>query len=90
MTIEKFREHLTEMRAIAKDRAGREVLVGLTGEETDWYFAYSAKRLSGVSRGKDHSDDRERYLALHNKHEIARLQVLGAEVQKRTDSPTSH
>jgi hypothetical protein len=85
MTIEKFRDHLTEMRAIGKDPEGREVLVGLTFDETAWYFDYLATRTGG---GRRSSADRDRYLALHNKHEMVRLQVLGAEVQKRTDKPT--
>jgi hypothetical protein len=90
MTIDKFREFLTEMRSITTDGTGREVLVGLTAEETDWYFAYTARRMSDAARGPHHSEDRERYLALHDRHEHARFQVLGAEIQKRTDSPTSH
>jgi hypothetical protein len=90
MTIDKFRDYLTEMRSIATDSTGREVLVGLTAEETDWYFAYTEKRMSDAPRGQNHGNDRARYLALHDRHERARFQVLGAEIEKRTDSPTSH
>ena len=90
MTIERFRDYLTEMRSIATDSAGREVLVGLTFEETEWYFSYTARRSSDQPRPAGHADDRRRYLALHQKHEKARFQVLGAEIQKRTDNPTSH
>lgn len=71
MTIDKFREDLTEMRAIAKDKDGREVLVGLSSEETEWYFAYSARRWRGEG-GRGHSVDRERYLTLQSKHQRAR------------------
>ena len=89
MTIDKFREHLTEMRAIATDKDGREVLVGLSSEETEWYFAYSARRWRG-DRRRGHSVDREKYLTLQTKHQLARFAILGAEVQKRTETPTSH
>jgi hypothetical protein len=89
MSIDKHRAHLTEMRAIATDQDGREVLVGLTFEETEWYFDYQAQRLSG-QRGRDHTTNRRRFLALYEKHEQARLQVIGAEFQKQTDNPTSH
>ncbi|QAU44205.1 hypothetical protein [Bradyrhizobium guangzhouense] len=90
MTIDRDRAFLTEMRAITTDADGREVLVGLSADETDWYFAYSARRLSGEPRGPNHSADRERYLALHDRHERTRLEVLGAEIQQRTDKPTAH
>lgn len=87
MTIDKFRDHLTEMRRISTDDEGREVLVGLTAQETDWYFAYIEKRMSGAQR---HREDRDRFRMLHDRHVRARMQVLAAEIQKRTDSPTSH
>jgi hypothetical protein len=87
MTIEKFRQYLTEMRAIGVDGEGREVLVGLTFEETAWYLEYSDRKLHGKS-GTNHDEDRDQYLVLHDKHESARLQVLAAEIEKRTDDPT--
>ncbi|MCW2130195.1 hypothetical protein M2226_008939 [Bradyrhizobium elkanii] len=85
MTIEKFRDHLTEMRAIATDSEGREVLVGLTFEETALYFDHLASRTSGA---RPSAVERGRFRALRDKHELTRLQVVGAEVQKRTDNPT--
>ena len=90
MTIDRDRAFLAEMRAITTDVDGREVLVGLSAEETEWYFAYGARRSAGEPRGANHSADRERYLALHDKHQRARFEVLGAEMQKRSDNPTSH
>jgi hypothetical protein len=87
MTIEKFRQYLTEMRAIGIDGEGREVLVGLTFDETAWYFEYSDRKLHGKS-GTNLDEDRDRYLVLSDKHERARLQVLGAEIEKRIDDPT--
>lgn len=90
MTIDRDRAFLTEMRAISTDSNGREVLVGLTADETDWYFAYCDRRISGAHRGPNYSDDPDRFLALDDEHERARLEVLGAEMQKRTNNPTAH
>jgi hypothetical protein len=87
MTIDKFRNHLTELRHISTDNEGREVLVGLTFEETNWFFAYLERRTSDAPRARE---DDERYRALQARHELTRMQVVGAEIQKRTDTPTSH
>ena len=76
--------YLTEMRAITTDAQGREVLVGLTLEETGFYIAYSRDL-----RGNSHnSEDSDRYLELHEKHEAERLGVLMAENQRRVDNPS--
>lgn len=80
------RAHLREMRALATDALGREVLVGLTFEETAFYVTYGRDRIKGISR----PDDGEKYLELHDKHERARLSVLGAENELRNDKPTRH
>jgi hypothetical protein len=83
------RAFLVEMRSLTTDAEGREVLVGLSFEETEFYLAHARARLSpDYIRPADHSARSERYLALHDKHEFERLQVLGAEYQKRVDKPT--
>jgi hypothetical protein len=80
------RAHLTEMRAITKDSQGREVLVGLTLDETVIYMAYHRK----IRTGEHDSEGGEVYLELHNKHERARLAVIGAEHILRTENPSRH
>ena len=58
-------------RAITTDEQGREVLIGLTFEETAFYMAR-------VRRGPPTIPDlvsREKYLELDKKHELARLQA---------------
>lgn len=75
---------LAEMRALTVDKDGTERLVGLTREESEFYLNYGEKRIAG--RGRD-STERSRYLALHSKHEQARLSVIAAEIQLRTDQP---
>lgn len=79
---ERQREYLKEIRALETDRDGTEVLVGLTAEETDFYMRYvNARRL-----GRDNSslvEHGRKYLALRERHERARMQVLGAEIALR-------
>src|SRR4051812_7464272 len=41
------RSYLTEMRAITMDGQGREVLVGLSAEETEFYMRYTKSRMKG-------------------------------------------
>lgn len=80
--------YLAELRAISTDEGGNEILVGLTLEETTWYMEYSRRSLTADS---DHSSESaDRYLQLHDKHELARLGVVGAEHQLRVDNPSRH
>jgi hypothetical protein len=80
------RAYLAEMRSITTDSQGREVLVGLTWEETAFYMEYARQRINGTHR----QDDGGRYFELHEKHEFARLSVLGAENELRNDNPQRH
>lgn len=80
------RVYLTEMRAITKDSQGREILVGLTLDETTVYMDFVRK-----SRTGEHDcGDAEVYLRLNEKHERARFAVLGAEHVLRTENPPRH
>ena len=80
------RAYLMEMRALTTDSCGQEIFVGLTHEESIFYANYSRDSLRGTAS----PDDSEKYLALNQKHEIARLAVIGAEVQLRVDNPPRH
>jgi len=80
------RTYLTESRAITTDASGNEILVGLTSEETAFYMGYARQRINGEH---DHHSGK-RYLELHNKHDMARIAVLGAEIQFRNENPTVH
>lgn len=80
------RAYLSEVRAITKDNQGREVLVGLTEEESAFYMQYVRRPLQG-----DHErEDSRRHLELHDKRERARLSILGAEHELRTEKPPRH
>ena len=73
-------------RAITQDAQGREVLIGLTFEETGFYVTYRRKFLT-PERDRDRENQR-RYLELHRKHEIARLEMVGADFHLHNENPT--
>ena len=83
---ESERAYLVEMRALTTDPKGQEVFVGLTADETAFYVGYGKRVLVG---GPD-TDETDKYLVLNEKHEAARLSVISAEVELRTDSPPRH
>ncbi|MGH1371463.1 MAG: hypothetical protein ACRBBW_05460 [Cellvibrionaceae bacterium] len=78
--------YLSEMRAITTDRNGNETLVGLTEEETEFYLDYSRRSIAGPTT----DEDRDRYIALNDKHEPARISVISAESELRVDKPSKH
>lgn len=73
------KEWHTEMRGLAKDGQGRLVLVGLTYEET----ARLMDHRRAFGRGERRHEDKRAMIELHNKHERARLEIIGAEVESR-------
>lgn len=77
-------------RAWDKDDQGRWIYVGLDHDETQELLRLSGSALFGdelvivtadIDRGS--IEDTDRYLALHDRHEIARLQRLGREMAER-------
>ncbi len=62
-------------RMWSKDSEGRNVRIGLTFEETEELMKYE----DFATRDDRSAADRERYLALHGKHERARFQRLATE-----------
>lgn len=81
----------TEMRGLSTDHDGNEILVGLTVEESTWYIEHNrqwlAERLDDSAPNKSR-EGRVRHRELHEKHERARFQILGAEHVLRTENPT--
>lgn len=80
------RAYLNDMRMLSTDNKGREVFVGLTIEESEEYFLLT--RLDSNNDGD--REKRDRYLELYEKHETARLAVLGAENAARRDPSPRH
>lgn len=79
------REILNNMRLLTRDSNGNEVLVGLTLEETDFYFNYK----EGCKKGENPIGS-DRYLELHQKHELSKQRVIFAEAEIRAKNPPRH
>lgn len=73
-------EYYIEMRHFITNMSGERVLAGLTSAETDEFFAYMDSRAARQHRS---SEQRDRWLKLHEKHEPARLAVIVAEAESR-------
>jgi hypothetical protein len=85
---EAHRPYLEFMRMLGRDGGGREVLVGLTYEETEWYFAHLEDELGANHRRAlntiaEMNSGRDRYLELHDRHEAVRQQIVMAEIEAR-------
>ena len=78
------KHYLLEMRALSTNTEGHDVFVGLTSNESERYHF-----LSNPLKSLEHSE-REEYLALHEKHELARLLLLDAENTMRVEQPSLH
>jgi hypothetical protein len=63
---------LTENGGLSKDAEGREVLIGLSYEESLHYCEYAYDRMTGSHRSSDTSNH---YLKLREQHETARLRA---------------
>ena len=72
------RAGLAPDRAIEVDTAGREVLTGLTLEETERLMAHRRRFLQGV-RERDRGVKLQMN-ALREKHALARLKALGSSI----------
>ena len=64
------RQGLTDTRSLARDEEGREVLVGLTVQESDLLMAYRRRFTSGNSDGDP--EILAIWLELAQRHELAR------------------
>lgn len=78
-------ERATHSGDITTDAQGREILVGLTLDETAEFIEDARNFLAG-KRGSPRQE--ERYLELHEKHHLALVRVIAAENQLRIDKPT--
>jgi hypothetical protein len=81
------RAFFVENRKLTTDSAGNEMMVGLTLAESLEYLRYVRDMTPG--KGAD-TDAADRYLELHEKHELARKTVLFAEIDARNDTSPRH
>ena len=75
------RAYMSEMRILSTDFEGNEIMVGLTRDETLRMLEHNRRFLANDRDRNEKS--RGDYLALHERHEKARLQVLFAENEAR-------
>jgi hypothetical protein len=71
------RAYLSEIKALSTDKDDNEVFVGMTIKESVWYQNYLEESFSGTVDRLDGSQ--EKYLALQDKHEEARLTAIADE-----------
>lgn len=90
---EQYRAAMEELRKLSKDEHGREIVVGLTYEETEEYLLLGdkdmARRLDDTAPRTTPEED-DRWEELHEKHETARRQVLLAENELRHHQGPKH
>lgn len=87
------REYLLDMRMLTTDVHGREVIVGLDPEESEFYVAFSRDPDSLRQPGEPWQarDDRStRYQELYWKMKRAQMDVVAAEHVVCTMSPTKN
>jgi hypothetical protein len=84
---ELHRAYLQDMRALSHDEQGREILVGLTFDETEALIELMFSRWD-ISRSLEHIDrDAGRERQLYEKHELARLAIVVGESEARQAGP---
>lgn len=82
------RGQFTFLHALTTNLQCDEVLVGLTAEESCFYVRHLRVRSTAGHRFS--KEDSARYLAMNDKHEMARLAVIAAENQLRVEHPAIH
>jgi len=80
------REYLEDMRALTTDSNGAEVYAGLTAQESAEYYELTRlEKRSGRS-----FEDKERLLALNEKHELVRIAMVNAVTAASNDKSPRH
>lgn len=71
------REAKNRDHCLSFDSTGREILVGLSREESEWLVRYERETAEALKAGsRVRRADRAQYLELHERHESARLTAL--------------
>jgi hypothetical protein len=61
------------MSVLSTDCQGKEILCGLTREESEWMIEYLHRYPIPLRARAPSANDRKTYVALHEKHNVARL-----------------
>ena len=80
--LEAHRAFLHDMRMLARDEEGREVFIGLTHEETEWYLRRLDDRGDDRLTGEERLQTGDDWLELDRKHEAARREMLRANCSR--------
>lgn len=78
------RTFLKKIYSLSTDLSDREVLVGLTHEESERYLALSDPVRNATP------EEMQEHSALKERHILTRVQVLEAELCLRTENPSVH
>lgn len=70
------REAKESMSALAVDRDGDEILIGLSREESEWLLRYN-RDYAGPPRVRASKEDKAKAKEIREKHNVARLLALG-------------
>lgn len=90
--IEKESEYTDFLRSYTTDAHGNRLLVGLSPQETAELKELRRKSLRYrlLRSGRYSHEDKKRFVELHEKHEAARLQIIGAEIELENTKPTKN
>ena len=87
-------KYLTEMRQLTTDISGNRILAGLTVEESIWYMERTREQVrqrAGGHLATAMRQSRPRFMELLERHERARMQIVGAEIARQSGlGPTEH
>ena len=76
-----------EMASLSTDEHGNEIFVGLDVAESVWVWQY--RKDVGSEEGQNNRRaDKKHYWALYEKHERARIKVVGAIIERDAFKPT--
>lgn len=79
------RAYLSKIKALSTDQHDKVVFVGLTAKESVWYADYLQESFNGQADRTGTSQ--EKYLALLDRHEKARQELVADQDPMRADEP---
>ena len=78
------RAFLQELAGLSSDSRGNEIYVGLNLDESERYRVLSNSSHENTFKEKDE------YLALQDKHDFVRFQILDTEYARRVEKQSQH
>lgn len=78
------RAFLRDLTALSSDSSGNEAYVGLNLDESERY------RILSDSLHENTLEEKEEFLALQDKHDFVRFQIMDAEYLRRVEKQSHH